>query len=348
MVSRQQIVASTLISMGLAKRARNSRTGQGCVLTFHGVRDDHGPSGVLDDELHTPVRLFRDLCRHLAENYKVLPLQDFVSALKRGRALPDRAVAITFDDGYESNYRLAFPILREFSLPAAIFLCTGYVDGTVRPWFHRVELAVARERVRELGIRIGGNFFCFTLCSSATRGAALGALLRTIKRLPQAEAADAVARIEEALQPAPGGIPAPLRAISWVQAREMLDSGLVAFGAHTHTHPILGRCAPEVVRDEIFTSRDRMTAELGAAPAVFAYPNGLLGDYDLTTMTLLRDAGFRAAFTMRPGFVRAGCNSFDLPRYGSPESLAQAEATVSGAFENFKEWRQKLRHAFAA
>lgn len=334
--------------MGLAKRARNSRPGQGCVLTFHGVREDRGPSGLLDEQLHTPVRLFRELCRHLAENYKVLPLQDLVSALDRGRALPDRAVAITFDDGYESNYHLAFPVLREFSLPATIFLCTGYVDGTVRPWFQRVELAVARERVRELGIRIGGNFSCFTLCSSATRATALGALLRTIKQLPQTEVADAVARLEEALQPAPGGIPAPLRALSWSQAREMRDSGLVAFGAHTRSHPILGRCAPEIARDEIVASRDRMTAELGAPPAVFAYPNGLRGDYDFTTMTLLRDAGFRAAFTMRPGFVRAGCASFELPRYGSPESLAQAEATVSGAFENFKEWRQKFRHAFAA
>jgi len=348
MLNRQSITASALIHSGLTKLARKSRTGQACVLTFHGVRDDNGPSGLLDEQLHTPARLFRELCRHLAENYNVLPLHEIVSALEHGRALPDRAVAVTFDDGYESNYRLAFPLLREFGVPATLFLCTGFLDGTVRPWFHRVELAVARERVREFSIRIGGNFSCFTLCSPTARAAAHGALLRAIKRLPQEEVADAVARIEEALQPALGGPPAPLRAMNWSQAREMLDSGLIMFGAHTHTHPILGRCTPEVVREEILTSRDRMTAELGAVPGVFAYPNGLRGDYESTTMTLLREAGFRAAFTMRPGFVRAGSNPFELPRYGSPESLALAEATVSGAFENFKEWRQKLRHAFAA
>jgi peptidoglycan/xylan/chitin deacetylase (PgdA/CDA1 family) len=68
----------------------------------------------------------------------------------------------------------------------------------------------------------------------------------------------------------------------------MRDSGLIQFGAHTHTHPILGRCSAEVARDEIFTSRSRIMAELQQLPSLFAYPNGQDNDYTATTQDYLR------------------------------------------------------------
>jgi peptidoglycan/xylan/chitin deacetylase (PgdA/CDA1 family) len=38
--------------------------------------------------------------------------------------LPARPVIITFDDGYEDNYRIAFPILREMGFPAVVYMVT--------------------------------------------------------------------------------------------------------------------------------------------------------------------------------------------------------------------------------
>lgn len=42
--------------------------------------------------------------------------------LAAGQALPEKAVLISMDDGYASNYQIAFPILREFGAKAAISL----------------------------------------------------------------------------------------------------------------------------------------------------------------------------------------------------------------------------------
>ena len=347
MFTRQQIAASALIGTGLARLSRQRRVGEACILTFHGVRGPGEDAGLLDPSLHTSQELFHELCAHLAGHYRVLSLDEIAKTLTRGEPLPDRVVALTFDDGYESNYRLAFPSLREFGLPATIFLCTGFIDGTVRPWFTRVELAMAGATARQVDIRVGAVPLRFPTGSKAERAAALPAVLRAFKQLQQPAVEDNLNRLITALQPEDGEIPAPLRAMNWTQVRELRDSGLISFGAHTHTHPILGRCTTEVARDEIITSRNRISAELVEAPSLFAYPNGHDDDYTADTKGLLHEAGFRAAFTMIPGFAQPGNGHYELPRYGSPESLQQAEATVSGAFETFKAWRQKLRRAFA-
>lgn len=92
------------------------------ILMYHSV-GHNGESFTVTPEA------FRSQMRYLKINgYKVMSLQDLISAHTSGK-IPDRAVAITFDDGYEDNFTEAFPILREFGLSATIFLVTGLVGG---------------------------------------------------------------------------------------------------------------------------------------------------------------------------------------------------------------------------
>src|SRR3546814_10430794 len=65
---------------------------------------------------------------HIAEltsgRYSVLPLPEIVAALREGRPLPDRTVAITIDDAYLSVYREAWPMLKAAGLPFTLFAAT--------------------------------------------------------------------------------------------------------------------------------------------------------------------------------------------------------------------------------
>ena len=65
---------------------------------------------------------FRQHMTYLAKHHQVLPLQKIVETLKNKQPLPDKAVAITFDDGYENIYQNAHPILQEFGFPYTIFV----------------------------------------------------------------------------------------------------------------------------------------------------------------------------------------------------------------------------------
>lgn len=71
-----------------------------------------------------------------------------------------------------------------------------------------------------------------------------------------------------------GGGAADASPLSWSMVREMLRSGLLTIGAHTHSHPDMrGLRKPEVIR-ELVQSDDTISSRLGVAPQHFAYPWG--------------------------------------------------------------------------
>lgn len=312
---KQAAKSAVLVAFGLSLVARAKLAGQGAVLTFHGLCADGAPTGVLDDSLHLPVSVFRSVCQYLKASCEVMPLAEMLRQSRAGQALPRSAVAITFDDGLASNYHLGFPVLRELGLPATIFLATGFLDGTHPLWFQEVDRA-------------------YTAMNASTP--ALFDKLGQLKALPDPEMRAEVAKLTTGCSTPHPAVTQPM---NWDQVREMKAGGLVEFGGHTHTHPIMARCTVEQQREEIRQCRDRISAELGSTPTLFAYTNGGPTDFTADTQRLLAEHGFEAAFTMMPARLTPGRAAHALPRYGNPTSVLETEATVSGAFEMLKQWR---------
>ena len=75
----------------------------------------------------TPSRFTRHLDRLVELGYTTVRLSDVVEAVRQGRPLPDRTVALTFDDGFESVYTYALPLLQERGLVATVFMVVDYI-----------------------------------------------------------------------------------------------------------------------------------------------------------------------------------------------------------------------------
>ena len=89
------------------------------VLTFHALDKR---SSVISFSPH----LFRDGMARLHEKgYRTLRLSQVAGILIRGEAFPDHSFVITFDDGYESVYEVAFPVLRDCGMSATVFITVG-------------------------------------------------------------------------------------------------------------------------------------------------------------------------------------------------------------------------------
>lgn len=340
--------AAALIGSGFASYTRTKRATETTILTFHGLCKGAGDPAILDWSLHLPVDVFQSICSLLSADYHVISLTDLVEARTNHLPLPENSVVLTFDDGYASNFELAYPILRKYHLPATIFVTTGFLDGEDMLWFQRVDLALGRTQKASVDWNINGKKLHLSFENREARQQALVRLMPELKELPDTDLLSEIGRLEQVLEvpaPCPATMPEPMRPMTWNMLRAMSNSGLVECGGHTHTHPILSRCDSLAMRAEIKTSHKRIAEETGIRPASFSYPNGLAEDYTLETLQMVREAGFRCACTMVSGRIDDGTSLFQLPRYGSPESVWEAEATVSGAFETLKQWRQSCLKA---
>ncbi|MBC7359362.1 MAG: polysaccharide deacetylase family protein, partial [Desulfacinum sp.] len=101
------------------------------VLMYHMVSEPKEPP---DARFACPPALFE---RHMAylvrRGFRVVSLEEIYGALTGGLSLPDRSVAVTFDDGYADNYENAWPVLERLGIPATVFLVTGAV-GRSNHW----------------------------------------------------------------------------------------------------------------------------------------------------------------------------------------------------------------------
>lgn len=93
------------------------------ILCYHRFGDEKARMVVSAEDFEAQMR-------YLAENdYRVIPLAALAGFLEGRSALPERAVVLTMDDGYRSNYEIAFPILKRYRFPATIFVYTDFVNA---------------------------------------------------------------------------------------------------------------------------------------------------------------------------------------------------------------------------
>lgn len=89
------------------------------ILTFHAVDDT---ASVI---AFSPSLFRRGLQTLSAAGYRTISLMEATDCLTRQLGFPDHAFVITFDDGYESVYSQALPVLRELNYSATVFITTG-------------------------------------------------------------------------------------------------------------------------------------------------------------------------------------------------------------------------------
>jgi biofilm PGA synthesis lipoprotein PgaB len=103
------------------------------VLAYHDVRD-FVREKVDADQYAISTRNLIDHFNWLKANGFVPVSMDAIVEAQAGRGtLPDKAVLITFDDGFRSVYTHVYPLLRLFNYPAVISVVTAWIDGDVPP-----------------------------------------------------------------------------------------------------------------------------------------------------------------------------------------------------------------------
>lgn len=285
---------------------------------------------------HDPRSLDQALAALRARGHEMLDLDELLGRLIQGEALPPGAIAFTIDDGYYDHAHIGEPVFARYDCPVTTFLTTGFIDGSTWFWWDQLEFILTRSQRASVQLETGPGLHSYDLRDPGHQRNAREELVGRCKELPDAAKRDLIARLAEAADvEIPTTAPDRYRPMTWNEARAC-ERGVMRFGPHTVTHPILARTAQQQAEFEIRESWSRLRMELADPVPVFCYPNGQEGDFGEREMRILRDCGLLGAVTGSPGYASQASTASDptarflIPRFAWSDDIAEVLQYASG------------------
>lgn len=311
------------------------------ILMYHGFITGDEYKGIETNRpLYLDVEKLKEQIAYLKRHYNIIPLAKVVEYYTSGVELPRNSLVITIDDGYESIYSLAYPIVKKFSTPVSIFLTTNFIDKRDFIWVDRIGYAIHMATPRVFSLKIGEEMLSFDLCDYHSKMACYNAVYLRLKSVPQESIGGIVEDLENILGQRlsnDGQTPKLYRPLRWSQIIDMGQSGMIAVGSHSRSHAILTRCNAENMKNEVFLSRKIIEERTGSICKIFCYPNGEKGDFDSRSKAMLKEAGYSCGITTVDGMNDSTSDVFELKRFcvNSREDIIFFVMTISGIVRLF-------------
>jgi len=299
-----------------------ARRPRAAVLVYHRV----GIGSIDPWQLTVDPEIFAGQMETLARDWSPMSLEELVEGFQM-RRLPERAVAVTFDDGYADNLEVAAPILVEHAIPVTLFVATDLIDAGGRPWWDELASLLLEPARLPLTLTLSsgnGHHWRIPSVSDEERRSASslnpwdaqpGTRLRAFYEVWLTLRALDAARREAAINEIADWSHAPRLServlLTWEQLREFAALPGFELGAHTRTHPVLPSCSEEGARAEIAGGADRLRAETGVEVEQFAYP---FGAWSPSVARLVAKLGFTAAYTTDARGISWRSSPHALPR----------------------------------
>lgn len=334
--------AALRTGMRLRRRALGALGGSAIILTYHRVAHlERDPQC-----LAVTPELFRAQLESLARSFHIVRLADLAEACAEHRALPHRALALTFDDGYADNYLNAKPVLAAAGAPATIFVATNRLTEDGEMWWDeldRIILSPGRLPERLFLGRKGAEIDCGE-CTDYDESQAKGfadwcvldppptprhalyaQLCRLLEHEPPASRRAMLHSLREQAGVSEIARPAN-RHLSVDELRTLARCGLLEIGAHTRSHPHLATLPAAEQESEIAQSKAVLEEVCGCEVPLFSYPYGGAGSFTDETVAIVERLGFVGAVTTQQSMVTRWTDPLRIPRY--PASALPAEDLV--------------------
>jgi peptidoglycan/xylan/chitin deacetylase (PgdA/CDA1 family) len=247
-----------------------------------------------------------------AQLCEIAQLRGFTPIDRLRAAASAGKVAITFDDGYEDNFRVALPIMQRFSTPACIFIVTNLIGHPEALWWDRLGLALfaywrggAAEPLPD-ALPVRARSIPAARSFEEVR-AIISDLISELNGASN-EARTRAVRAAESLVP---HLSAGRTMLTWEEIAEMSRAGIY-FGTHTQNHVPLDEVSREVAYQELSGSIRDLEARLdGSHAKALALPRGRMGKL---TEGDLRGLGLEVVMTTEPGINAVGERSLFVYR----------------------------------
>ena len=273
---------------------------------------------------------FRAQMIYLREHFDVLSLDEVIRRMREPVRSERCMATISLDDGYLGSRNIVWPIVEALSVPITIFVSTAAIQNHSFFWFDRIIAALLWKDARKIDLRAWG-LHVYRLAehpSGEGRWMQIQRVLTDLRRLPSDALDQAVLAVTEQARYSPMNLH-PLPLLKATDIREMAQSDLITFGAHSHCHRDLTQISDDEVRESVLRSKQLVEEWTGKAVRHFAYPHGL---FDPRVARIVHECGFESSQATSPRLWRRSDSLLAIPRLsvGRYDSFAQFRMRVSG------------------
>jgi peptidoglycan/xylan/chitin deacetylase (PgdA/CDA1 family) len=310
----------------IQRRLSASREKRLVILMYHHLSrsDNASKTGPIDDDSPTPSQ-FEAHLREVIRRFRVVSLRDAVAEILSAGALNEDSVAITFDDGIESVYTVAYPLLAKYDIPATVFVVSKWVEDGCLSWWQRIceimEKAdltgVTTERIRDFFGPDAPTLPRHGHSDLRFRRRLVFGVEPVLRKMSDNERTETLDRFQKWLFPRGGFVPEDSRVVTWQQIREMARRK-IEIESHTRTHIHIATTDISMVEDEIQRSKAEIEHHTQREVLGFAYPYGRdLASY-VAVEPILRKHGFTYACNACQGSNGTSSDLYSLYRYSLP------------------------------
>ena len=265
--------------------------------------------------MYVTTSTFERHVNFLKNHFKIISLTDLLSMWEEQRWDPrQRYCVMTFDDGWLDNYLYAFPMLRQYAVPATVFLPTGFIgtDDWFWPekvaWMYRQYTTMEEGEKQRCLVALRSRYAWLGGFSQVVVRGDVNALIEHCKTFNPEQIDTLLSSWAASLEV---GLPPERQVINWDEARAMSAAG-VSFGSHSVSHKILTKLKPGEVVREVEDSWAVLTQQRVNSVPVFCYPNG---DWSADISSAVKVAGYKAATTTEFGYeAQTPAHRFGLKR----------------------------------
>ncbi|HMY43715.1 MAG TPA: polysaccharide deacetylase family protein [Chitinophagales bacterium] len=296
----------------------------------------HGVVKQLDFDLsvnHTNVVDFEEQIDYFSRNFKIVPLQEIFNSYD-GEDSQIKQIAITFDDGYENNYINAFPILRKYNAPATIFVVTKSLENPEYIlWYDLFD--IIKQKMGIEFFRNNSHLLPSEKSKLIDNAVEWNTFRKAMKKLNVEEKEMILQRsnpkVSELLAKANTEYK---NLLNINQMNEMIASGLIEIGSHTHQHPNLDEINIEVAKDEIIYSKKLLEQKLNYKIKSFAFPDGA---YNEQIKHICINAGYKNLLAVDYKMTSDLDDKYILQRF----CISNTTTTDSNIFQIFNAFKKK-------
>jgi peptidoglycan/xylan/chitin deacetylase (PgdA/CDA1 family) len=145
----------TLYFSGMHRMMQPMVGGIGSILTLHHVRPARASRFQPNQLLEITPEFLEKLLRRLRRaRLDIISLDEMYQRLVSGER-GHRFVCITMDDGYRDNLRWAYPLLKKYEAPFAIYVPTSFPDRLGELWWVALEAVIGKNS--RIGLTVDGK-----------------------------------------------------------------------------------------------------------------------------------------------------------------------------------------------